>query len=88
MRRDARRHVSPNAGYPEAACAGALGVALVGPASYFGQVHDKPWIGDATREIEPADVDRACALMRASALVALALATCLRLIIPFDPWSL
>lgn len=74
MVRDARRHVSPNAGFPEAATAGALGIALVGPASYFGVVHDKPWIGDATREVEPADVDRACALMRATGHVALVVA--------------
>ena len=78
MRRDARRHVSPNAGFPEAACAGALGIALVGPASYFGEVHMKPWVGDATREIERADVGRATALMRGSGHVALVVACALR----------
>ncbi|WP_225205609.1 adenosylcobinamide-phosphate synthase CbiB [Novosphingobium huizhouense] len=41
----AHRHASPNAGWPEAAMAGVLGVRLAGPASYDGVVADKPWIG-------------------------------------------
>jgi adenosylcobinamide-phosphate synthase len=44
--RDHPRHASPNAGWPEAAMAGILGVSLAGPASYDGVTHDKPWIGD------------------------------------------
>lgn len=39
-------HASPNAGWPEAAMAGALNVRLAGPASYNGEIMDKPWIGD------------------------------------------
>ncbi|SFG24893.1 adenosylcobinamide-phosphate synthase [Novosphingobium sp. CF614] len=46
MLRDHARHASPNAGWPEAAMAGALGVRLAGPASYDGLLVDKPWIGD------------------------------------------
>ncbi len=46
LRRDARRASSPNAGWPEAAMAGALGVRLGGPSTYFGQVVKKPAIGD------------------------------------------
>ena len=38
-------HASPNAGWPEAAMAGALGVRLAGPISYDGKIADKPWIG-------------------------------------------
>ena len=46
MRRDARRHASPNAGWPEAAMAGALGVRLGGSASYDGVETVRPWFGD------------------------------------------
>lgn len=46
MLRDCRRHASPNAGWPEAAMAGALGVRLAGPISYDGILRDKAWIGD------------------------------------------
>src|SRR5262249_36519643 len=44
--RDARQHESPNAGWPEAAMAGALGVRLMGPRSYDGEQVDGPWMGD------------------------------------------
>ena len=44
--RDHRKHASPNAGWPEAAIAGALGVRLAGPVSYDGELRDKPWIGE------------------------------------------
>ena len=46
MRRDHARHASPNAGWPEAAMAGVLGVRLAGPVSYENLQYDKPWIGD------------------------------------------
>lgn len=45
MWRDGRRHASPNAGWPEAAMAGALDVQLAGPSSYDGELSDKPWLG-------------------------------------------
>ncbi len=45
-RRDGRKHASPNAGHPEAAMAGALRIRLGGPSSYFGQVKNKPYLGD------------------------------------------
>lgn len=57
--RDSARHVSPNAGYPESAMAGALGVQLGGPTKYFNKLVDKATLGDATRELEPADILRA-----------------------------
>lgn len=47
MLRDAGKHASPNAGWPEAAAAGALDLQLGGPAVYFGQTIDKPAFGDA-----------------------------------------
>lgn len=46
MWRDCRRHASPNAGWPEAAMAGAIHARLAGPISYDGVLRDKPWIGD------------------------------------------
>jgi adenosylcobinamide-phosphate synthase len=46
MRRDAGKHASPNAGWPEAAMAGALGVSLGGPARYDGVVTLRPTLGD------------------------------------------
>ncbi len=48
LRRDAAKASSPNAGWPEAAMAGALGVRLGGPATYSGHRLDKPFIGDPT----------------------------------------
>ncbi|MEN3949983.1 adenosylcobinamide-phosphate synthase CbiB [Iodidimonas sp. SYSU 1G8] len=45
MRRDARHHRSPNAGWPEAAMAGALGVRLSGPRLYAGRMSAEPWLG-------------------------------------------
>ncbi len=57
-RRDRRNHASPNAGQTESACAGALGIRLGGPAYYFGEHCDKPYLGDALREPEAADILR------------------------------
>jgi adenosylcobinamide-phosphate synthase len=51
--RDAAKHDSPNAGWPEAAMAGALGIRLMGPRTYDGETIDSPWFGegrDATRK--------------------------------------
>ena len=58
-RRDRRNHASPNSAQTESACAGALGVQLAGPASYFGKRVDKPAIGDPGRPVEPEDIARA-----------------------------
>ena len=55
--RDARHHKSPNAGWPEAAFAGALGIAIAGPRSYGGiQVNDA-WMGDGRAACTPDDID-------------------------------
>jgi len=51
LRRDAGNASSPNAGWPEAAMAGALGVRLGGPSTYFGQVVRKPFIGEPRQEL-------------------------------------
>jgi adenosylcobinamide-phosphate synthase len=60
--RDARRHRSPNAGYPEAAMAGALGVALAGPRSYDGIRVEDAFMGDGRYETTTQDLPRAGAL--------------------------
>lgn len=52
-RRDRHNHASPNSGHPEAAVAGALGLQLGGVNSYFGQLVEKPTIGDALVEPQP-----------------------------------
>lgn len=58
--RDARRHKSPNAGWPEAAMARALNVALAGPRSYDGQMQPLAWVHETARqEIGPDDIDAA-----------------------------
>lgn len=79
--RDRLRHASPNSAHPEAACAGALGVQLAGPASYFGVLHDKPTIGDATRPIEPGDIVRANRLLTATSITSLLLCIALDILV-------
>ncbi len=59
MRRDARHHRSINAGWPEAAMAGALGVRLCGPRSYDGVIADEPWLNAGARDPAAVDVTRA-----------------------------
>ncbi|MGR3493823.1 adenosylcobinamide-phosphate synthase CbiB [Citreimonas sp.] len=75
MRRDAPAHRSPNAGWPEAAMAAALGIRLSGPRVYGDRVADEPWLNGAAPDPGPGDVGRALALYRrAMALGALVLA--------------
>lgn len=62
MWRDARNHASPNAGWTEAAMAGALRLRLAGPVSYDGEVHAKRWIGDGRTDAGAADITRALAI--------------------------
>lgn len=64
MARDARRHRSPNAGWPEAAMAGALGVRLSGPRVYGDWIADEPWLNGEARDPGPADLDAALRLYR------------------------
>jgi adenosylcobinamide-phosphate synthase len=64
FRRDARRHRSPNAGWPEAAMAGALGLRIAGPRSYHGVLVDDHWMGDSRAEATAEDIDRALTIYR------------------------
>ena len=64
VRRDAGRHRSPNAGWPEAAMAGALDLRLAGPRRYAGEVVDDHWMGDGRAEVTSADIRRALLVYR------------------------
>jgi adenosylcobinamide-phosphate synthase len=59
MWRDARRHRSLNAGWPEAAMAGALGVRLCGPRFYHGELAHEPWLNAEARDPTASDITRA-----------------------------
>lgn len=63
VRRDAGKHPSPNAGIPEAAVAGALGIQLGGRNIYGGVVSERARMGEATREIAAADIISAITIM-------------------------
>lgn len=69
MRRDGRNHSSPNAGIPEAAAAGALGVRLGGTNIYFGRPVEKPAIGDPLKALDRAAWRGAVRLMYGSELL-------------------
>lgn len=69
VRRDASRHRSPNAGWPEAAMAGALGLRLAGPRIYGAVRVEDGWMGDGRAEAGAADIRRALALYRRACLL-------------------
>ncbi|MDE1486322.1 adenosylcobinamide-phosphate synthase CbiB [Xenorhabdus bovienii] len=71
--RDRYQHRSPNSGWPEATVAGALGIRLGGPSVYFNQRVEKPWIGDARREVTPEDIPQSVQMMRVASVMALLL---------------
>ncbi|MEM8730504.1 MAG: adenosylcobinamide-phosphate synthase CbiB [Pseudomonadota bacterium] len=80
-RADARRHKSPNAGWPEAAMARVLDVALAGPRSYDGALRDLAWVnGTARRDIGAAEIDAAVACLWRSWALALLLVLILALV--------
>lgn len=69
MRRDAPRHRSPNAGWPEAAMAGALDFALAGPRRYGDQTVEDHWMGDGRRDLTATDIRAALNLYLASGVL-------------------
>lgn len=71
MFKDAGQHRSPNAGWPEAALAGALNVRLSGPRQYGAQRVEEPWVNDGAPDPTPADLQRGLSLY-VRAMVALA----------------
>lgn len=69
MMRDARRHRSPNAGWPEAAMAGALGVRLSGPRIYHGSIAKEPWLNEGARDPLTADISEGLKIYRGAILL-------------------
>jgi len=78
--KEGKNHASPNAGYPEAAFAGALGVEMGGPNIYHGQLVEKPYIGKGLNRITLIHIPRAYQLMYYTAVFCTLLAAGLRLI--------
>ncbi|MEO0391545.1 MAG: adenosylcobinamide-phosphate synthase CbiB [Pseudomonadota bacterium] len=78
---DARRHRSPNAGWPEAAMARALGIALAGPRVYDGTLRDLAWVnGDGRREIGAAEIDAAVQMLWKAWGAALVVVVCIAIL--------
>ncbi len=73
--RDRKKHSSPNSAHSESAVAGALGIQLGGRTSYFGKVHEKPFIGDFKRKLTADDIEETVRLMYYSSFTALAIGT-------------
>ena len=69
--RNGRNHASPNSGYPEAALAGILDCRFGGPHYYFGELFDKPYIGENARELTTADMQKAVCINRTSEVLAI-----------------
>ena len=69
--RNGRKHASPNSGYPEAALAGALNCRFGGPHYYFGELFDKPYIGENARELTTADMQKAVRVNRIAEIFAI-----------------
>jgi adenosylcobinamide-phosphate synthase len=72
VRKDAHRHRSPNAGWPEAAMAGALGLKLSGPRVYHGALTEEGWIGEGREEASAADIRRALGVYKTACTLQIA----------------
>ncbi len=79
--RDRLNHSSPNAGHTEAATAGALGLRLGGPSSYFGKIVEKPYLGDGVREPVAEDIQKTNRLMLVGTAIFVVLLVGLRLMV-------
>ena len=73
VRKYARNHASPNSGYPEAALASILDCRFGGPHKYFGEVFDKPYIGENDRQLTTADMKTAIRVNRIAEILMVAL---------------
>ena len=69
VRRYGKNHASPNSGYPEAALAGILNCRFGGPHYYFGQLFDKPYIGENDRELTTDDMKKAIRVNRTAEIL-------------------
>ena len=73
--RNGRNHASPNSGYPEAALAGILNCRFGGPHYYFGELFDKPYIGENARDLTTADMKKAVCVNRTAEVLAIMIIT-------------
>lgn len=71
--KNGRKHASPNSGYPEAALAGILNCRFGGPHYYFGELFDKPYIGENDRELTTQDMHTATRINRLAEVLMLIL---------------
>ena len=85
--RNGKNHASPNSGYPEAALAGILNCRFGGPHKYFGEVFDKPYIGDNDRELTTADMKTAIRVNRMAEILMIALLLAESIIFHFNFYS-
>ena len=81
MLRDAKKHVSPNAGWPEAASAGALDLALIGPTRYAGGVTKTAWLGDGRARATPMDIRRMLVLFAVACFLAAGLVAMIAIVL-------
>ena len=87
LRRDSRNHKSPNSGYPEAAVAGALNIQIGGTNSYFGQLVEKPTIGDKLKELDTEDILRTIKIMYGASAVGMFFFTLIRWV-AYTQWGI
>lgn len=80
-KRDRMKSPSPNSAQTEAACAGSLGVQLLGPAYYFGVLHDKEPIGDPTRPVTPSDIKTTIKMMYTASFLACGIGLLVRMLV-------
>lgn len=80
-KRDRLKHLSPNSGHLEAACAGAMHIMLGGDSYYFGKLVEKASLGDPDREVRITDIPGSIKMMYASSLAMLALLEVVRIVL-------
>ena len=80
-KRDRLKHLSPNSGHLEAACAGAMRIMLGGDSYYFGKLVEKASLGDPDREVRITDIPLSIRMMYASSLAMLALLDVVRIVL-------
>ena len=80
-----RNHASPNSGYPEAALAGILNCRFGGPHYYFGQIFDKPYIGDNDRPLTTADMRTAIRVNRTAEVLMIAVTLLVCILVSVSP---
>ena len=79
--RNGRRHASPNSGYPEAALAGILNCRFGGSHYYFGQLFDKPYIGNNDRPLTTTDMRTAIRVNRTAEVLMLLIVIAVQIIV-------